>query len=355
MKTLTTKMLSVILALIALLALGCTDSPTTPEEETTPWLDDSWIVLNPQPVGAPRTVRLVYFLPKDRTYRPEVVEWLRATVLTVQDFYAEQMTVNGYDHLGFQVETNVNGEFKVHRVLSGHADEHYRNCTFDTIEKEISQAFDIDENIYLVVIDNESEWIINCRGLEVGGTGRRSGKIGGIGLVPEGAEWQLVAHELGHAFGLKHNFKSDTVLMSYGESPRRLTPCYASILSVHPYFNSGVPTENRDPAVAFLPALHESPGKVTIPLAAHSPVGLHHAIFYVMTVEPHAAAGQYELNDCRKWETHLETSAFRYDFNAAIPSNPNIAFSDAIKNPVLVTIIDKQGNISYSEVNIPLQ
>ena len=353
MKTLTTKLLSAILALIALFAFGCADSPTAPEEETPPWLDDSWIVLNSEPVGASRTVRLIYFLPNNLEYRPEVVPWFKSSVRRVQDFYGQEMEVNGYPKSSFQVDKDVDGQFKVHRVLGAHTDQHYQNCTFEKVEEELSQAFDLDANIYLVVIDNENRWIHNCAGSEVGGTGLSRGKKGGIALVPEGVDWHLVAHELGHAFGLRHNFKSDTVLMSYGESPRRLTPCYASILSVNPYFNSDVPTEKRDPEVAFLPARHESPGKVTIPLAAHSPIGLHHAMFYVMTMEPHEAAGQYELNDCRKWETHLETSAFRYDFNAAIPSNPNIAFSDAIKNPVLIAIVDKQGNISYSEINIP--
>ena len=69
---------SVLLALFLISTLlGCSEvveedaTLSLPEDE--PWLDDSWIVLNPEPVGAPRTVRLVYFLPNNLEYRPEVV------------------------------------------------------------------------------------------------------------------------------------------------------------------------------------------------------------------------------------------------------------------------------------------
>ena len=128
------------------------------------------------------------------------------------------MDVHGYGKSSFQVETEADDQFKVHRVLGAHTDQHYQYCTFQKVEEELSQAFDFDANIYLVVIDNENRWIRNCAGSEVGGTGLSRGKIGGIGLVPEGVEWDLVAHELGHAFGLRHNFIADASIMSYSET-----------------------------------------------------------------------------------------------------------------------------------------
>ena len=36
-----------------------------------------------------------------------------------------------------------------------------------------------------------------------------------------------------------------------------------------------------------------------------------------------------------------------------ISSDPDVAFSDAIKNPVIVSIIDAAGNIREGEVAIP--
>ena len=78
-----------------------------PKEE--PWLDDTWIVLNPEPVGAPRLVRLIYFLPKDREYRADMVDEFRASVRKSQEFFAEQMGVHGQGRLTFEVETAASG------------------------------------------------------------------------------------------------------------------------------------------------------------------------------------------------------------------------------------------------------
>ena len=323
-------------------------SPARPE-----WLDNSWIVLNPQPVGTPRTVRLVYLLPNNLEYRPEVVPWLRSTVRTVQDFYAEQMDANGYAKSSFQVETDADGEFKVHRVLAGHGDPHYQNCTFETIEKDLSQAFDLNQNIYLVVIDNESRWIQTCAGGDVGGTGRPRGKVGGIGVVPEGVEWDLVAHELGHAFGLQHNFDSDASIMSYSETRGKLSPCYASILSVHPYFNRSIPTDLIPPVIALLPISYDATNQVSIQALTGSAAGLKQAMLYVMTMAPHEAAGQYELKTCLSWEAAPQEGTVPFDYDGVIPSNPNIGFLQAIQNPVIISILDEAGNIREGLVEIP--
>ena len=45
-------------------------------------------------------------------------------------------------------------------------------------------------------------------------------------------------HELGHAFGLQHDWRDDTHLMSYGGNyATNLSKCAAEWLSVHKYFN----------------------------------------------------------------------------------------------------------------------
>ena len=52
------------------------------------------------------SVRLVYFLPKDRPARPDRIEALRQLIVDVQQFYAEQMEYHGYDGKTFAVETD---------------------------------------------------------------------------------------------------------------------------------------------------------------------------------------------------------------------------------------------------------
>ncbi len=52
------------------------------------------------------------------------------------------------------------------------------------------------------------------------------------------------AHELGHAFGLDHDFRDLDNVMSYG-SEDRISACAAAFLSVHPYFNDDIPLEEE--------------------------------------------------------------------------------------------------------------
>ena len=68
-------------------------------------------------VGEPRTVRMIYFLPNDRPYRPAVVQEMKGMVRTVQTFFAEQMQAHGYGKKTFRFETNGKGEPWVRRVV----------------------------------------------------------------------------------------------------------------------------------------------------------------------------------------------------------------------------------------------
>ena len=66
-------------------------------------------------------------------------------------------------------------------------------------------------------------------------------------------DWQTVAHELGHGFGLNHDFRNYSYVMSYGSEPISLSLCNAQFLSVHPYFNPGITTESTArPAVELI-------------------------------------------------------------------------------------------------------
>ena len=105
-------------------------------------------------VGAPRTVRMIYFLPNDRPFRQEVVDSMKVTIRQIQTFYAEQMEARGHGRKTFRFETDARGEPLVHRVDGQHPDSHYLDDTTRTVLDEIEQAFDRDVNIYLIVIDN---------------------------------------------------------------------------------------------------------------------------------------------------------------------------------------------------------
>ena len=122
--------------------------------------------------GEPRTVRMIYFLPNDRPYRQEVVDSMKVVIRRVQTFYAEQMDAHGYGIRTFHFETDPRGEPLVHRVDGQQPTSHYDNTYAAATLDEIMQSFDLDQNIYLIVIDNGKYSVGDSAG-----RGRRRGKM----------------------------------------------------------------------------------------------------------------------------------------------------------------------------------
>ena len=165
-------------------------------------------------VGEPRTVRLIYFLPNDLPFRADVVQKMKDEILNVQTIYAEQMQAHGYSNKTFRFETDAKGEPKVHRVDGQHPFAHYDNTLGWAVIEELDQTFDLSANVYFIVLGAEA--LRQGNGQRTSGVGYRRGKNGGHVVVPNGFGSRTMAHELGHAFGLDHDFRNDSYLMSYG-------------------------------------------------------------------------------------------------------------------------------------------
>ena len=298
--------------------------------------------------GEPRTVRLIYFLPYDRTYRADVVQRMKDEILNIQAFYAGQMAVHGYGEVTFRVETGFQDEPMVHTVIGKHPNSYYLDRTLDTVYPEIEERFDFNANVYLIVIDNGINTISYGDGRITGGGGTRLGKSGGFGLLPSGFTWNSMVHELGHAFGLWHDFNDLGYIMSYGPGQDRLSACHAGYLSVHPYFNSDTPIEEGQvPTIEPISPRPYPAGskRVSFQLKVSDPEGLHQVLLYVTTIKPHFAAGFLEVKDCRGLGGEKDT-VVEFDYDGVIPSDGFTSLSDPIGHPITIEAVDTDGNVS---------
>ena len=309
-------------------------------------------------VGEPRTVRMIYFLPKGRPYDAAVVDTIKTMMLRMQDFFAVQMERHGHGHLRLRFEADAQGEPLVHRIDGKRSISYYneRNTTGRAWD-EIIDVFDIEANVYYITIDNGNSSFYADDKL-VGGVGGSAGKHGGWGIVPSKADFGTVAHELGHAFGLLHDFRDDTYIMSYGYLPPwlyadQLSACNAEFLAVHPYFNSTSPI--REGAKPTIEQDTKSPITVgvnatSIPLRVkvRDSDGLHQVILFSKTQIPHFAAGRLEVKACRGLEGKRDP-VVEFDYDGFVPSQPTSDFNSFKTHWLRMQATDQSGNVAYSE------
>ena len=266
------------------------------------------------PQSRPMIVRIIYFIPRDRQPQPDIDVKLDRLIKEVQQFYADQMEAHGFGRKTFIFEADKHGNAVVYHV-KGKFEDTYYHYESSIVSAEIGEQFNWseDENIYLTVLDISRG--IGVRGRQVSGTGGGSNSGGGADITASNLNSQFgtAAHELGHAFGLNHDFRDNFYIMSYGGSRDRISQCAAAWLDAHRAFNPGSQAASNEQATIKMlsPSLVSPPNTIRLRFEVTDPDGLHQAQLLTDAIEEdHGQTGIPKLVSCKSLNGKSSTVEF---------------------------------------------
>ena len=293
----------------------------------------------------PRIVRMIYFVSDPQGFRQEVVDKMKTTIREVQRIFADQIRAHGFGERTFNYEKDPQGEPMVRIVYGGGGNYHYGRAL-----GRIEQEYDLDSNIYFIVLGNEED--IQYR--NVLGLGLQTSRNSGWAMLRQYIDPNFVAraaHELGHAFGLWHNFNNDAYIMSYGRGRNRLSEFSAGHLAVHPHFNPDSSTYQEYvldlPKGQILSSRSYRTGATSVPiqLELSDPDGLQQVSLFVTTPETHFSAGSPELKTGRLLGGLTNATIDLY-YDGIIPSDPGATnLSTLLIHKMTLEAVDTRGNI----------
>ena len=277
-------------------------------------------------------IGLIYFLPSDRTAQADIDSNIDTLIKGVQTVYAERRDAVGYGRKTFTFETNDDGTAKVYHITGEQTDAFYETANKWEVWDEIREAgYEPSEKIYIAFVDLSSQdidgwcgtggdWLATSDDIAWRDTG------GGVVTLTASGECfngeygkHIAAHELGHALGLRHDFRGDaTIDYATGEDPMLTSACATQWLAGHPYFNSGLGTSTGDTTIELAtPYIHGS--DLVLDFTITDADGLHQAHFFKFV---DATGGYRDLNliACQSLSgtpatTTLRTTAFTSENN----------------------------------------
>ncbi len=241
-------------------------------------------------------VRTIYFHPSDIPPHANSISTLRSLVDSTKQFFADEMANHGFGSKTFTTETDTSGNTLVHTVTGKSTNTEYAAGTGD-ITQEVGEMFDLSLNVVYLIwtdIDYGAPPNNDYSTLSVGGWGSGNSFSGSAQV--SGARVHIaneishvydrtlvgIAHELGHTFGLPHDFRDDYYIMSYGNpiNKDQLSFCSAKWLDASRYFNSSQTSSDPFSATISMSTLTlvSAPNTIRFSFQVTDSDGLHQAV-----------------------------------------------------------------------------